>query len=289
MICGEPLVVHTLRRAQAASRVSRVIVATDNEEIARVVREAGGEAIMTSHACNTGTQRVSEASLILPPEFSVVINVQGDEPLVDPAHIDLLAHYLVSTHDRQQLPSELWRASETVTLAAPIQSVEQFLSPHVVKVVTAAPAPTSNEGPEWGGVRRALYFSRAPVPHLKPRFFETRSACSLEERGGMGRQVRRGVGAGEELRGAAMLAALQVAHCPRQEHVFLTLLNRHSLKYALTCRGAVDKCVCVCVCMYVMYVMCVCVYMLWPTASLSARFSYVLKEALGHVCMPRGR
>ena len=214
MICGEPLVVHTLRRAQAASRVSRVFVATDNEEIARVVREAGGEAIMTSYDCNTGTQRVSEASLILPPEFSVVINVQGDEPLVDPAHIDLLAHYLVSTHDRQRLPSEHWRASETVTLAAPIQSLEQFLSPHVVKVVTAAPAPTSNEGPEWGGVRRALYFSRAPVPHLKPRFFETRSACSLEERGGIGRQARGGVGAGEELRGAAMLAALQVGPLP---------------------------------------------------------------------------
>jgi CMP-2-keto-3-deoxyoctulosonic acid synthetase len=254
MICGEPLVVHTLRRAQAASRVSRVIVATDNEEIVRVVREAGGEAVMTSYDCNTGTQRVSEASLILPPEFSVVINVQGDEPLVDPAHIDLLAHYLVSTHDRQRLPSELWRASETVTLAAPIQSLEQFLSPHVVKVVTAAPAPTSNEGPEWGGVRRALYFSRAPVPHLKPRFFETRSARPLEERGGMGRQARGSVGAGEELRGAAMLAALQVAHGPLQEHVFHMLLNRHSLKYALTCRGAEDKCVCMlCVCIYIYY------------------------------------
>jgi hypothetical protein len=131
----------------------------------------------------------------------------------------------------------------------------------------------------------------------------------------VGRQARGGVGAGEELRGGAMLAALQVDHCPLQEHVFRMLLNRHLLKYALTCRGAVDKCVCVCmyvcyvcyvcVCIYVcyvcvcvwfvrvymcvMFVMCVSIYMLWPTASLSARFSYLINEALGHVCIPRGR
>ena len=70
-------------------------VATDDKRIADAVCAAGGEAVMTSAHCASGPERVSEAAHVLPQNYSVVINVQGDEPLVDPAHIDQMASYML--------------------------------------------------------------------------------------------------------------------------------------------------------------------------------------------------
>ena len=154
-ICGKPLIVHTLRRSQAAGCVRRVIVATDDDEIAHVVRDAGGEAVMTSVHCASGTERVAEASRQLSPEISVVINVQGDEPLVDPVHIDRMASYLLNTATHSQ-------ETELVTLATPLTSREEFLSPNVVKTVAGTHPASGVLGS--GRLRRALYFSRAPIP-----------------------------------------------------------------------------------------------------------------------------
>jgi 3-deoxy-manno-octulosonate cytidylyltransferase (CMP-KDO synthetase) len=135
---GLPLVVHVLRQARLARRAERVVVATDDARIADAVRESGGEAVMTSAEHRSGTDRVAEAIEGLPGD--VVINVQGDEPEVDPGHVDLLAAVL-----------EEPGGPDVATLAAPVGE-EEAASPHVVKVVT------DREG-------RALYFSRSPIPY----------------------------------------------------------------------------------------------------------------------------
>jgi 3-deoxy-manno-octulosonate cytidylyltransferase (CMP-KDO synthetase) len=180
---GEHLVLHTLRRSQAAKRVGQVIVATDDDEIADVVRGAGGEVMMTPSDCTSGTERVSLAARHLPREFSVIINVQGDEPLVNPVHIDSVAAYLLEkpSHD-------CFQNNETVTLATPIHLSRDLFSPDVVKVVAASVQPfacarsvqgrelvgrdgvhrTSVDQGDWRsrvGIGRALYFSRAPIPY----------------------------------------------------------------------------------------------------------------------------
>jgi 3-deoxy-D-manno-octulosonate cytidylyltransferase len=144
---GLPLVVHVLRQARLARRAERVVVATDDARIADAVRESGGEAVMTSAEHRSGTDRVAEAIEGLPGD--VVINVQGDEPEVDPGHVDLLAAVL-----------EEPGGPDVATLAAPVGE-EEAASPHVVKVVT------DREG-------RALYFSRSPIPYPRTGI---RSGC----------------------------------------------------------------------------------------------------------------
>jgi 3-deoxy-manno-octulosonate cytidylyltransferase (CMP-KDO synthetase) len=135
---GKPLVVHTLEAARGARRAKRVVVATDDERIAAAVRAAGGEAAMTSPACRSGTDRVAEAARGIPGE-DVVLNLQGDEPEIDPADLDALAAAMESD------PS-----IEMGTLAAPLGPGEDAL-PSVVKVVVDARG-------------FALYFSRAAIP-----------------------------------------------------------------------------------------------------------------------------
>ena len=136
---GKPLIVHVLERALQAKLVSRAVVATDDERILKAVRAAGGEALMTggSHTC--GTDRIAEVAASFPDELFFV-NLQGDEPEIDPADIDLL----VSTLDSA--------GTDMATLAAPIADQDAFADPAIVKVVTDSRGD-------------ALYFSRAPIPH----------------------------------------------------------------------------------------------------------------------------
>jgi 3-deoxy-manno-octulosonate cytidylyltransferase (CMP-KDO synthetase) len=128
-------------RARAAATVERVVVATDDERIARVVRGFGGEAVMTSPDHPTGTDRIAEAARAIAAD--VVVNVQGDEPMVDPAAIDAAARALL---DDPSLPM--------ATLSLPLRSVEEMMAPSVVKVVSDA-------------CGNALYFSRSPIPHVR--------------------------------------------------------------------------------------------------------------------------
>lgn len=141
-IAGRPMILHVWDRAMAAG-AARVLIATDHARIAAACREAGAEVAMTSAAHASGTDRINEAvsGLGLGPE-EVVVNVQGDEPLVDEDHVRE-AIRLVDT--------EGW---DVGTCAAPVQSAEAFADPSVVKVVRDA----------RGG---ALYFSRAPIPHRR--------------------------------------------------------------------------------------------------------------------------
>jgi 3-deoxy-manno-octulosonate cytidylyltransferase (CMP-KDO synthetase) len=146
-IAGKPMIEHVYRRAAAASRVHAVLVATDDERIAHAVRSFGGAALMTRADHVSGTDRIAEAIGKLP--CLAVVNVQGDEPLIEPDTIDAaIAPILADT------------SVEMSTLSRPFQSLEEFKSPHVVKVVTDL---TGN----------ALYFSRSPIPHPRSEALPT--------------------------------------------------------------------------------------------------------------------
>jgi len=140
-IHGKTMIERVWERARAASLPERVLVATDDERIAAAVRRFGGEAVMTSSAHATGTDRLAEAAGAL--DADIVVNVQGDEPMLDPAGIDAAVRPLV---EDPQLP--------VGTLSLPLVDVDEMLSPSVVKVVTDAAGD-------------ALYFSRSPIPHVR--------------------------------------------------------------------------------------------------------------------------
>src|SRR5690349_16802217 len=94
LIGGRPLVERVFERARAASRIARLLVATDDERIASAVRGFGGEVVMTSAAHATGTDRLAEVARALPAD--VLVNIQGDEPLLDPHDVDQLVQCLDS-------------------------------------------------------------------------------------------------------------------------------------------------------------------------------------------------
>jgi 3-deoxy-manno-octulosonate cytidylyltransferase (CMP-KDO synthetase) len=136
-IHGRPMIEHVYRRAARAA-VDAVIVATDDERIVTAVEGFGGTACLTRSDHLTGTDRLAELAALLPGD--VFVNVQGDEPFIDPAAIDALVAPLV-----------LDRAEQMTTLCRPLTADDDVHSPHLVKVVR------DRRG-------RALYFSRAPIP-----------------------------------------------------------------------------------------------------------------------------
>ena len=138
-LAGKPLILHTLERARAARNVSRVIVATDDARIFDVVSQAGGEAVMTSAGHRSGSDRIAEAAESL-PEGSVIVNVQGDEPMIPSATIETAVDAMLRDD-----------SADIVTTSERIEDFRDVISPDVVKVVT------DSDG-------YALYFSRSPIP-----------------------------------------------------------------------------------------------------------------------------
>lgn len=139
-IGGEPMVVRVWRQA-LQSRASRVVVATDDERIRAAVKAVGGEVIMTRTDHATGTDRLAEvAESLALADDAILVNVQGDEPLLPAALIDQVAIRLAEDAE-----------ASIATLAEPIGDAETLFNPSVVKVVR-----------DLAG--RALYFSRAPIP-----------------------------------------------------------------------------------------------------------------------------
>ena len=138
-IAGKPLILHTLEQTRKAKNIDRVIVATDDERILKVVRDAGGEAVLTSPAHQSGSDRVAEVAEGLPAE-SIIVNVQGDEPTIPPGTIEAAVEAILNGS---------W--ANIVTTCERIEDVRDVLSPDVVKVVT------DEDG-------YALYFSRSPIP-----------------------------------------------------------------------------------------------------------------------------
>jgi 3-deoxy-manno-octulosonate cytidylyltransferase (CMP-KDO synthetase) len=139
-ICGRPMIVRVCERALAARNIARVLVATDDERIRDAVRAAGYEAVMTRADHASGSDRLAEAVAALDESFEIVVNVQGDEPLISP-----------STIERAVAALDEDAEAVVATTCEPIREAADVLSPDVVKVVTDARG-------------YALYFSRAPIP-----------------------------------------------------------------------------------------------------------------------------
>jgi 3-deoxy-manno-octulosonate cytidylyltransferase (CMP-KDO synthetase) len=142
-IAGKPMIQHVVERVRRAERVSRIVVATDETSIQDAVHGFGGEAILTRRDHQTGTDRVAEVAAHLPAD--IYVNVQGDEPLVDPGTIDALVSAVIDDH-----------SVRVATPCAAISHAGDIMDPHVVKVVR-----------DFDG--NALYFSRAPIPWVRDR------------------------------------------------------------------------------------------------------------------------
>jgi len=139
---GKPLIQHTYEAARQATRPSGVCVAVDHPELAGCVRAFGGECVMTDPQAASGTDRVAEVARSM-PEVDIVVNVQGDEPEISAAAIDLAVETL-ERHPRAVMS----------TLATPIRTRSQLEDPACVKVVC-------NDRGE------AMYFSRSPIPAVR--------------------------------------------------------------------------------------------------------------------------
>lgn len=136
---GKPLIQHVVEAAARSRRIDRVIVATDDSRILDAVQRFGGEAVLTRDDHPSGTDRVAEVASLL-PDARIVVNLQGDEPEIEPEALDLVVDLL----DRDP-------RSPMATLCTPILDRDTYLDPSCVKVVR------SLDG-------RALYFSRRPIP-----------------------------------------------------------------------------------------------------------------------------
>jgi len=148
-LCGEPMVVRVARRA-LASGAERVVVAADDVRIVDACQAHGIVALLTRQDHPSGSDRLAEACAQLGlPDDAIVVNVQGDEPLIDPSLIDAVAETL-RTHPDAAMS----------TAAHAIESLEEFLNPNVVKTVLDAQG-------------NALYFSRAPIPWWRDGFAAT--------------------------------------------------------------------------------------------------------------------
>lgn len=151
-ICGKPMVVRTAERARASDADS-VLVATDTPRVQAAVQEHGFQALLTRPDHPSGTDRLAEVveQLALADE-AILVNVQGDEPLIDPQLINAVAELL------QAEPQ-----AAMATCASRIRSAETFFNPNAVKVVCNAAG-------------HALYFSRAPLPWARDAFAQSRAS-----------------------------------------------------------------------------------------------------------------
>jgi 3-deoxy-manno-octulosonate cytidylyltransferase (CMP-KDO synthetase) len=138
---GKPMVQHVYERTKRAQTVHKVLVATDDPRIMDAVKAFGGEARMTRADHRTGTERIAEVAVHEPGD--IFVNVQGDEPLIDPASIDTAVAALL-----EEPPAQI------ATVATPIRHANDIMDPNVVKTVLDFDD-------------NALYFSRAPVPWVR--------------------------------------------------------------------------------------------------------------------------
>ncbi|MCB0491141.1 MAG: 3-deoxy-manno-octulosonate cytidylyltransferase [Cyclobacteriaceae bacterium] len=140
-IAGQTMIEWVYSQAKKSNSLDRVIVATDNQKIYDHVKSKGGEVCMTSENHVSGTDRCAEALASSNEEFDYVINIQGDEPFIDPRQIDLLASLLDGK-------------AELATLIKKITDHDALHNSNIVKVI-------------YNAEHEAIYFSRSPLPHLR--------------------------------------------------------------------------------------------------------------------------
>jgi len=138
LIHGKAMIQHVYEQCQKSTALDQVIVATDDDRIADFVKGFGGKVQMTASHHHSGTDRIAEIAESLPEE-DIIINIQGDEPFIDPRLIDQVAAPLL--HQKAQI----------VSAAKRLKEAEALNNPNVVKVV-------------FGKTQKALYFSRHPIP-----------------------------------------------------------------------------------------------------------------------------
>jgi 3-deoxy-manno-octulosonate cytidylyltransferase (CMP-KDO synthetase) len=148
---GIPLIGHVVDAARRSTRLSRIIVATDDRRILDAVTARGVEAVMTRPDHPSGTDRVAEVASSI-PDAEIIVNLQGDEPEVEGATLDLVASLLA---DNSSIPM--------ATIATPIREASVYHDPSCVKVVVSSTG-------------RALYFSRSPIPHVRDNGFDPTAA-----------------------------------------------------------------------------------------------------------------
>ncbi len=140
-ISGKTMVEHVYRRALASGIFFRVVVATDDRRVYEAVEKFGGDVVMTSQDHPDGSSRVAEVARGIDTDY--VVNIQGDEPMIDPRMLKELAEGLIADPD-----------ADSATSCVPIKNDEDFNNPNIVKVVRALNG-------------RALYFSRSPIPYRR--------------------------------------------------------------------------------------------------------------------------
>ena len=158
-IAGKPMICWVAEKARAAQNVDRVIVATDSQQIVDVVQANNIEAVLTSPDHQSGTDRVAEVAASI-PEAEIIVNVQGDEPLISPATIERAVDTMKNAKSDTGI----------VTTWEPIESLDDILSPDVVKVVLDEDD-------------NAVYFSRSPIPYPRDaaKKYESPEVAILEE------------------------------------------------------------------------------------------------------------
>src|SRR5580704_5342353 len=140
-IAGKPMIQHVVERLREASKISRIVVATEDPRIQDAVTSFGAEAILTRADHRTGTDRVAEVAVHIPAE--IYVNVQGDEPLIDPDTVDAVVQSMLD-----DLSAQIGTPCSAITIP------NEIMDPNVVKVVS-----------DFDG--NALYFSRAPIPWVR--------------------------------------------------------------------------------------------------------------------------
>jgi 3-deoxy-manno-octulosonate cytidylyltransferase (CMP-KDO synthetase) len=136
---GKFLIQHTYERACLAKLPEKVIIAADDEKVVAAAKTFGAECILTSPGHQSGTDRIAEA--VTDMDIEIIVNLQGDEPEIDPDNIDYLAKMLMDNPD-----------CPMATLAAEFQTAGQVSDPNIVKVII-------------GRNNKAIYFSRSPIPY----------------------------------------------------------------------------------------------------------------------------
>ena len=160
---GKYLIQHTWEQARKAKLPKRVVIAADDERIVQAARTFGAECVLTSPNHQSGTDRIAEA--VGKSDAEIVINVQGDEPQINPEHIDYLARMLLDNPD-----------APMATLAAAFATREQIADPNVVKVVVSSADcglriadSQPEDAPRLAHASRAIYFSRSVIPYDRER------------------------------------------------------------------------------------------------------------------------
>ena len=140
---GKSILRMVYEQCKKTKSLNRVVVATDNELVYQHVESFGGDVLMTSESHQSGTDRCAEVAkeLLGNTDFDFIVNIQGDEPLIDPDTIDSLC-------------SQLDIDTQILTAYKPIKTLDELLNPNLVKVVL-------------GEKKQALYFSRSPIPHIR--------------------------------------------------------------------------------------------------------------------------